>query len=110
MSTSYFEIKHAAGGQFCFNLKAPNHQVILTGETYATKQGCHNGITSVKENAPFDNRYERKDNPGNYRFNLKAENGRVIGSSEGYTTAYNRDQGIADVKRYAPVATIVDLT
>ena len=33
--SSYFELKSAAGGQFMFNLKAGNHEVVLQGQTCA---------------------------------------------------------------------------
>jgi len=61
---------------------APFIEIILSSEGYVTKQGCVNGITSVKTNAPYDNRYERKDGLSNYTFNLKASNGEIIGRSE----------------------------
>ncbi len=35
-----------------FNLKSANGETIATSEGYSTKQGCKNGINSVKENAP----------------------------------------------------------
>lgn len=47
-----YERKTAANGQFMFNLKAANHQVIGTSETYKTEAGRDNGIESVKTNAP----------------------------------------------------------
>jgi hypothetical protein len=43
-----------------FNLKAGNHEVILTSERDATKTGAENGIAFVKENAALDERYQRK--------------------------------------------------
>ncbi len=47
-----FEIYKDAAGKFRFRLKAPNGEVIATGEAYASKDGCKNGIESVKANAP----------------------------------------------------------
>ena len=47
-----FALSNAANGQFRFNLKASNGQVILTSQTYASKGGALNGIESVKKNAP----------------------------------------------------------
>jgi uncharacterized protein len=58
--TGKFEIKKSANGQFYFNLKAGNGEVILTGETYTAKSSAQNGINAVKTNAPIDGRYERK--------------------------------------------------
>ena len=47
-----FVITKRANGEFQFNLKAGNGQVILTSEGYTTLAACKNGIESVKKNAP----------------------------------------------------------
>ncbi len=49
---SHYERKDAKNGQFMFNLKAANHQVIGTSETYKSTESRDNGIASVKTNAP----------------------------------------------------------
>ena len=46
-----FKITKRTNGEFQFNLKATNGQVILTSEGYSSKAGCNNGIDSVKTNA-----------------------------------------------------------
>ncbi|ENM5853497.1 YegP family protein [Vibrio mimicus] len=51
MSQSVYELKKSTNGQFYFVLKASNGQVIVTSETYTSKQNALNGINSVKENA-----------------------------------------------------------
>ena len=48
---SHFELKNAANGQFMFNLKAGNGEIILTSETYKSKESALNGIESVRKNA-----------------------------------------------------------
>lgn len=58
--TGYFEHKPASNGQFMFNLKAGNHEVILTSELYTTKAACLAGIESVRKNAPVDAHFIRK--------------------------------------------------
>ena len=52
MRQAVFEIKKRKDDQFMFNLKAANGEIIATSEAYKTKQGCKNGIASVKTNAP----------------------------------------------------------
>lgn len=47
-----FEINKDKSGQFRFNLKAGNGEIIASSEAYTTKAGCQNGIESVKKNAP----------------------------------------------------------
>ena len=38
-------------GETRYRLKATNGQIILTGEGYAAKASCRNGIESVRKNA-----------------------------------------------------------
>lgn len=100
-----------SGPQFLFVLKAGNGEPILHSERYTTKQSAQNGIESVKKNAPFDARYERKDaSNGEPMFNLKAGNGEVIGTSERYSSTSARDGGIGSVKTNGPIATVDDQT
>lgn len=47
-----YERKPASGGQFMFNLKAANHQIIGTSEMYKSEASREGGIASVKVNAP----------------------------------------------------------
>lgn len=106
-----FEIKKSADGQFYFNLKAGNGEVILTGETYTVKSAAQKGVESVKLNAPIDNRYERKASmAGQSYFILKAGNGEILGRSEMYSSSAQMENGIASVKANAPTASVVDLT
>ncbi len=111
MGKPKFEIKDTSNDQFIFNLKAGNGEIILTSETYKSKQGCENGIDSVKTNSPDDDNYNRKKSSNDkYYFTLKAGNGEVIGKSEMYESAAGRDNGIESVKTNAPDAETVDLT
>lgn len=104
-----FVITTRKNGEFQFNLKATNGQVILSSEGYTTLGACKNGIESVKKNSPEDARYERKESTnGKFYFNLKATNGQVIGSSQMYQSEDSRDNGIESVKRNAPDAEVVE--
>ena len=47
-----FEIYTDKAGEFRFRLKATNGQIIATGEGYAAKASCLNGVESVRRNAP----------------------------------------------------------
>jgi len=105
-----FEISKRKNGEFQFNLKASNGQVILTSEGYTTKSACLNGVESVKKNATDDSKYERKAaKNGKPYFNLKASNGQIIGTSEMYESESGRDNGIESVKKNAPDAGVVEL-
>ena len=106
-----FVITMRKNGEFQFNLKASNGQVILTSEGYTTKSACMNGIESVKKNSQVDARFDKKvASNGKPFFNLKAVNGQVIGSSQMYVNEKNMLNGVASVKKNAIDAVIVDLT
>ncbi len=104
-----FEIKTRKNGEFQFNLKATNGQVILTSEGYKTKASCLNGVESVKKNSQDQKRFEVKEaSNGKPYFNLMASNGQVIGSSQMYANQVNMKNDIASVMKNDPDATIVD--
>src|SRR5690606_16552764 len=104
-----FEIKTDKSGQYRFNLKAGNGQVILSSEAYTTKAACENGIESVKKNSQDDARFDRKTaKDGSPYFNLKATNGQVIGNSEMYSSTSAMENAIASVKKNAPGADTED--
>lgn len=104
-----FVITTRKNGEFQFNLKATNGQVILTSEGYTTKTACLNGVESVKKNAPLDNRYEIKvAKNGKPFFNLKASNGQTVGASQMYSSERTMKAGIASVMKNAPEAPVVE--
>lgn len=107
-----------------FDLKATNGQVIGTSEVYSSKNACHKGIESVKNNASiakFEDHtiedFEKVTNPkfemyldkaGECRFRLKAKNGEVILTSEGYKAKASCLNGIESVRKNAPEAEVVE--
>ena len=106
-----FEVKQAKDGQYHFNLKAGNGQIILSSELYKTKAACENGIASIQKNAGEESRYDRRENKnGEPYFILKAGNGQEIGRSEYYSGNAAMENGIASVTKNAPDASIVDTT
>ncbi len=52
MAYPKFVIKKS-NNKYYFNLHAANTQIIATSEMYESKDGCKNGIQSVKNNAPI---------------------------------------------------------
>ncbi|MGB3149477.1 MAG: YegP family protein [Maribacter sp.] len=104
-----FEIKTGSSGKTMFNLKAGNGQVILTSQSYASKDGCKNGIESVRTNSQDDARFERKTaKDGSPFFTLNSTNGQIIGKSEMYSSTDAMENGIASVKKNAPDASVED--
>ncbi len=104
-----FVITVRKNGEFQFNLKATNGQVILTSEGYTTKTACLNGVESVKKNAAVEARFEVKvAKNGKPYFNLKSTNGQVIGASQMYASERTMKAGIASVMKNAPDAPVVE--
>lgn len=106
MAGSYVLSKNEKG-QYSFVLKAANGETILQSEMYESKAGAENGIASVQENSPLDERYQRKDSSnGKPYFNLLAANHQVIGTSQLYQSEASRETGIASVKTNGPTTVI----
>ena len=106
-----FEVKATKNGQFMFNLKASNGEIILTSEMYKTKKGLKNGIDSVRKNCKVPARYKvmTAKNKEPY-FVLRAGNNQVIGQSQMYASAAARDGGIESCKTNCPGASTIDLS
>jgi uncharacterized protein len=94
----YFHLTSNDAGHFTFNLKAANHEVILTSQVYKTKQDALDGIESVRVNAPNAARFQRKiaQDHSPY-FILLAENGQTLGRSEMYSENAAMENGIKSV-------------
>ncbi len=106
----YYELKRS-GDQYLFNLKAGNHEIILSSERYTTKAAAQGGIESVRKNSPHDERYQRKTaSDGRFYFSLSASNGQVIGISQMYQSEASRNNGIESVKTNGPTNTVKDET
>lgn len=109
MSKGKFVIKVDKAGELRFNLLAGNGQVILSSEGYVRKEGCLNGIESVRRHCAEDRFFERTISAnGKYHFNLKAANGEVIGTSQMYADASSMENGIASVRFHAPDAVVTE--
>lgn len=97
--SGYFELHKSSDEKFVFNLKADNNQIVLTSQTYTTKQHALDGIESVRKNSSKDAQFLRKQSTANQPyFVLNAPNGEIIGSSQMYASASAMESGIASVK------------
>ncbi len=61
MGKPIFECYTDKAGQYRFNLKAANGEIIARSEGYTSKAGCVNGINSVKKNASIAEIVEKKE-------------------------------------------------
>jgi uncharacterized protein YegP (UPF0339 family) len=106
----YYQLKRS-GEQFMFNLKAGNHEAILTSERYSSKQGAEAGIASCRTNSSSDDRYQRKTSTSNQPyFVLTAANGQTLGRSEMYSSTSAMEGGITSCKANGPTAPTKDET
>ncbi|MGO2258367.1 MAG: YegP family protein [Hafnia alvei] len=111
MAIGYYEIKKAKNGQFHFNLKASNGEIILSSEMYASKASADNGIASVQSNSPDEAQFEIKNSSSDQPyFTLKAKNHQVIGTSEMYSSESAARKGVQSVVKNGATTDIRDLT
>lgn len=107
MATGYYQLKQGASGKFSFALKAGNHEVILSSQSYDSKSGAEGGIESVRKHGPDAKNFEKKSSSASQPyFVLKASNGQIIGTSEMYSSDAGRDNGIASVQANSPSTTV----
>lgn len=100
-----------SGKNFRFTLQAPNGQVILNSESYASRDSALKGINSVRKSAGKDSNFEvRAGKSGKSYFVLKAANRGVIGQSLMYSDERSIPKGRASVQTNAPDARVEDLT
>lgn len=94
-----YVITPTSNAKFMFNLKADNHQVILTSQVYEQKQSALDGIASVQANGPLSKNFEHKlSNSAEPYFVLKAQNGEIIGKSQMYSSQSAAELGISSVQ------------
>ena len=111
MANGYYELKKGASGKFSFVLKAGNHEVILTSQSYDSKASAEGGIDSVRRHGPEAKNFEKKSSSASQPyFVLKSSNGQIIGTSEMYSSESARDNGIASVQTNSPSTTVKDST
>jgi Fe-Mn family superoxide dismutase len=99
-ANAWYEVKKDAGGKWMFNLKAGNGEVVLTSESYASKDGALGGIASVRSNGLDGTRFERRTSAkGEPYFVLLATNKEPIGRSEMYSSPAAMENGVQAVMR-----------
>jgi uncharacterized protein len=107
-SVSAYQVLEAKNGEFYFNLKASNGEVIATSETYASKSNATRAARTVRglvrvlggdvTVAKREEHFELfvGENTQHY-FRLRAGNGEIVLGSEGYSSKAAALNGIASV-------------
>jgi uncharacterized protein YegP (UPF0339 family) len=105
-----FDLLQAKNGDWYFNLKASNGEIIGTSELYASKSNASRGAVAVRalvrlaragsQAAPRREAFELfKGEDGKSYFRLRAANGEIMLGSQSYTTAASARNGIASVRQ-----------
>jgi uncharacterized protein len=105
---SAYQVLQATNGEYYFNLKASNGEVIATSETYASKSNATRASRTVRAlvrvlggdvvSAKKQERFELfvGENKQHY-FRLRAGNGEIVLGSEGYSSKAAATNGITSV-------------
>lgn len=108
-----YTINWSNNRQYYFNLFAWNGENILTStETYTTKQGCKDWISSTQINSQIIERYEKRITIDETKFSyiLKAKNGEPLWKSEQYNSRSARDNWIYSCMENWKTTNIIDNT
>lgn len=90
-----FNLFTGADGEWYFNLRAANGEIVLQSEGYVQRAGAENGIASVRDNGKLAEQYEiREAQNGQHYFVLKAQNHELIGRGEMYASLSNAERGV----------------
>jgi uncharacterized protein len=108
-----FEVREAKDGEFYFNVRSGNGQVVGTSQLYASRVNAEHGAGTVRaliriaqqegmttpQPAPRVERFQVFEGADHKAyFHLRAANGEILLASQGYTTKAGALAGIASVK------------
>ncbi len=85
-------------GQSYFNLRAPNGEIVLQSEGYASKQKAEQGVDSVRSNGIAASHFEVLEaGDGQFYFRLKAANGEIVAVGETYASKSNAQRAVSAI-------------
>lgn len=107
-----YTINYSKNWQYYFNLIAWNWQILITSETYTTKQSCKDWIASSQINSQISERYKlyKTNNETQFYFTLEAKNWEALWRSEMYNSRSARDNWVSSSKENWNTNTIIDNT
>ncbi|MBI4755986.1 MAG: YegP family protein [Betaproteobacteria bacterium] len=105
-----YELKQTDKGQFHFNLKAGNGQVIMSSGMFASRTDAEGAIGLARKHSSDDGRFERKtSSKGEAYFVLTGPDGKMLGRSEMYASVSAMENGVASVVKNGPDAATVEV-
>jgi uncharacterized protein YegP (UPF0339 family) len=106
----YYQLKKS-GDQYMFNLKAGNHETILTSERYKSKQGAEGASRHARRTLVATTSTSARPPREISRTSCsRPELAKVLGRSEIYSSPSAMEGGIASCKANGPTATMKDET
>ena len=103
-----FEIEKFEG-EYSWDLKASNGQILCQAEGYTSKSGVMNSIDSFKKNAKEGTFKCVKDKNNNYCYKLYTPSGRVCAVGESYPTKTSAESAANSVVSFYQDAEIVEI-
>lgn len=103
-----YEIFQVADG-YAYCLKASNGEVLVTSETYISRDGVIKAIEAVKRNLETGEVRIFADKRGKYKFKLVSKNYRVLAISSTYSVEKSAVRASESFKKFALKADIVDI-
>ena len=95
-------------GEYSWDLKASNGQILAQAEGYTSKSGCMNSIESFKKAIEEGSFKCVKDKSGNFAYKLYTSSGRVCAVGEAYPTKTSAESAAQSVASYYKKAEIVE--
>ncbi len=96
-------------GEFSWDLKASNGQILCQADGYTTKSGCLNSIESFKKSVQDGEFKCVKDKTGRYCFKLYTTTGRVCLVGESYTSRTSAESAANSVVAFSQLAEIIEI-
>ena len=103
-----YEVYQTADG-YAYQLKASNGEILVTSETYASKDGVLKAIDAVKKNLETGTVKIFPDKRGKYQFKLISKNYRTLAISANYNVEKSAIRASESFKKFALKADIVDI-
>ena len=95
-------------GEYSWDLKASNGQILAQAEGYTSKSGCMNSIESFKKAIEEGSFKCVKDKSGNFAYKLYTSSGRVCAVGEAYPTKTSAESAAQSVASYYKKAEVVE--
>ena len=95
-------------GEFSWELRASNGQILCHMEGYTSKKGCMNSIDKFKENVAQGSFKCVQDKTGRYQFKLYSQSGRICAVGESYSTKQGAEGAANSVVSFTKSSPIVE--